>query len=329
MAINLISTGRLIYTENIVLKLKIVAEIIKTGNYSEKWDKNGMKINEKNQGASSSLVVKFADTEKERQVRRMQQMAGNMGFISPFVFTTALGLHHSHHPGIHPGTVTSHPSGYSHHSGLSHHHSSSSYGLPPPYTFHPVSCGREASPNPSLTNGGTGNDGGGSGPNLIHGTIVPGGVTFNQLMQQQAALVAAATGGYMNPMTAAALAAAQIQHSGSTSLNHQQNSAPPSSTQMASSTIHSSSHHHMPNGHGLHSSSAINSSSGESSLTLSLLSVCPTHISFHFYPKNLLPLLPLFLPLPLLPTRLFTARHLRVQSTRTFVFLSGKILLSV
>ena len=220
-------------------------------------------------------------------------MAGNMGFISPFVFTTALGLHHSHHPGIHPATVTTHPSGYSHHSGLSHHHSPSSYGLPPPYTFHPISCGREASPNPSLTNGGTGSDGGGSGPNLIHahhGGIVPGGVTFNQLMQQQAALVAAATGGYMNPMTAAALAAAQIQHSGSTSLNHQQqNSAPPSSSQMASSTIHSSSsHHQMPNGHGLHSSSAINSSSGESSVTLSILFCQYVLHTFHstFLQKN-------------------------------------------
>ena len=75
------------------------------------------------QGASSSLVVKFADTENERQLRRMQQLMGPISLINPLTITPI-------------AAYTPSAAAFNQQVAYSTQHTSQSYGAPPAICHH-------------------------------------------------------------------------------------------------------------------------------------------------------------------------------------------------
>ncbi|NXD57352.1 CELF3 protein, partial [Corvus moneduloides] len=67
-----------------VLSVPLGCAFVKYGSHAEAQAAiNSLHGSQTMPGASSSLVVKFADTDKERTLRRMHQMAGQLGIFNP------------------------------------------------------------------------------------------------------------------------------------------------------------------------------------------------------------------------------------------------------
>ncbi|ETE69333.1 CUGBP Elav-like family member 4, partial [Ophiophagus hannah] len=137
-------------------------------------------------GASSSLVVKFADTDKERTLRRMHQMAGQLGIFNPM--TIQFGAYGAYTQAV------------------------GDAGCP--------DCRAPLFPHQEMPYILSGEDSGEHCPPLANAsccianwkeTNIDGLLQEIEqaIMQQQAALMAAAQGSCLNPM--AAIAAAQMQ----------------------------------------------------------------------------------------------------------------------
>lgn len=101
------------------------------------------------QGASSSVVVRFADTEKERYTRRMQQLASPIGLLNPLLLQQI---------------------GYGNYSQMVQQHALMNPGAPPASGayINPVALSNGQMPSHSMSNG------------MSNGSVTPTSISTNQ-----------------------------------------------------------------------------------------------------------------------------------------------------